>query len=114
MDSFFINDGQTRKATIKARPGRHPKLDFEYRPAINDEITALQHHGMHPDMYAARAVALVADKIVTWNAAKEVTPELVRKLDHMLFLDLLDYVLGLRVPDGDKPDKESEKNSSKG
>ena len=104
-DSFFIDDGQTRKFRIAARPGIHPELTGEYRPVHPDERLALKHPNMAPDLFAARAVALVAKQVKSWNAPKDVSPEVVRQLEPNLFSDLLDYVLGYNYGEADAAEK---------
>lgn len=107
-ESFFINDGNTRHFRIAARPGIHPELEGEYRPAHPDVRTALQHPNMGADVYAARAVQIVAKQVKSWNAGVDIKPETVRELEPNLFRDLLDYVLGYTYAEAGEKEKNSD------
>src|SRR5262245_5279408 len=110
-DDFFINDGYTVKAAIKARPGLHGELRFTYRPGtLEERETEYSGRGQTAKGAIKSMSELLAKKLEGWSIdGFEPTAANIVKLKPSLFDRLFAVVVGLSPDDsGQQVDVEAD------
>lgn len=119
-----IEDGYTRRAHIKAEPGIHQGLTFEYRPMLAEKVEDLDaavQRAKPEEKIRIIAMALAGGnglpgQLVSWSevdakgAERPVSYDAVRRFPYLLLADVKRIVIGVWAGDP-LPDATDEEES---
>ncbi len=97
--SAFIEPGESRRATLEGKPGLHPEIEFEFKPATYEErckfLDSAQGLDRRPAVASERLARHVMDLRVSGSEQMiTLTKELATRLHPELFTRAVETVLG--------------------
>lgn len=96
----FIDDGYNRTVGLKEIPNIRAGVEFTYRPLAGTEASKIKGAWVRGDEDAGEKVlAMMADRISSWNLPRPVEVENLRKLQEPVFSAMLNILLGYQAPD---------------
>jgi len=103
---IYIDDGQNRHGYIKANPGLHDELRFDYRPCTGTDIMMFLDKcgGKNNVQIYNNRIKLVDSKLLGWEVdGEEETPasEKIKALELNLFTQLFSIIIGDEPTDDD-------------
>lgn len=110
MSALFIDDGFTAARTLPARPGFHPEVLVEYRPALAKErlVYGSKAKG-DPGTLDTYECDLLRKYVVTLNGAP-LPPNSAARLHPLVRADVIDLILS--VTPSDEAERESKSSGA--